>query len=390
MSNPNAPRMFALYFLADSHGLNDDWPRGVLAHIEANFEPDTRVLVVYGGDLFVIGPGEVNDREAIKAHYDALLANPALTALRARAGFVHQWDDWDFLGDNSCETHSGDRGDKRIDRWLPIGPRMGFDLETFPAGVPQLDTSTAGWFLRFGDSLILAPDSRSMKQALAVTGEDGACRCMMDGSGNPHIWGIEQWRAMEALLTDHATRPEPGRVYFVSTQTFVDNLDVPLRPCDGHTMGARDSLGIYHKWWRNELLSLVRRLGLEERFTVLSGDDHTALVRERDFWCGPHHFSGGEMPWFVPALDGLRVREWKAGNGGSTTRIFDSADHPPLWWGGPAGEYERCAWGQDDAPADVGFCFSWPAKQPLNVTARAVLFEGPDAPHEYWQRGIDA
>jgi hypothetical protein len=120
-------------------------------------------------------------------------------------------------------------------------------------------------------------------------------------------------------------------------------------------MGVRDSLGIFHKDERNDFLRFLQAKNIDT--IVLSGDDHKPKISYRDFWCEPHNVKKDP----VVAKDiTIGIFEFKAGNGGSTTRVFDSNDFPPYWWAGCANEYtqKKPVKGYGNLTRkDVGFCF---------------------------------
>jgi hypothetical protein len=370
-----------IYQVADTHGLNETWPATLLQH-HLEHHPDVAAAVLCMGDLWNVYEDETASESALQDHYLGFWAVPAVKRLFSQIPILQMWDDWDYLGDNSCRTHTGARGLREIDRKLALQVRKDFmpgPRRLAPAGAMP----DAGFSVNLGGCLLLVPDSRSMKEA-AARSTGGVCYDMLDGSQPAPCWDEVQreWmmRALDAGRTSY-------KVFLVSSHSFADNLQPPVLACEGTSTGVRDSLGLFHKWERNELLKQALALGLlepERRFIVLSGDDHTPLVRRRAHWHAPYRLKE-EAPVPEPALDGAVVWEFKAGNGGRTTTIFDSDDEPPVWWGGCAGEYQSNppAWGRANSrKADVAFCWHIVTNgDDRHCTVRALLLEDePPAP----------
>ena len=381
-----------IYHVSDSHGQNDSWALGLLDHYEDNHAP-LPLTVVQTGDIFELSTAQAQDENAIRDKINEVLGNPSIMELIDAGTLLWQWDDWDFAGDNSSATHTTSRGIVEIDRMLPLNVR------NVCMPYPQINLAVNGdarWSHTTKNSMIIAPDSRSRKDPVSTTSALGYCQNQLDGTGMPACWGEQlDWILGQLQI---AKKANVQHIFFVSTQSFVDNLGVPSFPCDGALMGVRDSLGIFYKWERNEVLKMVKTLGLEDRFIVWSGDDHTPLVRRRDFWHAPYHVQD-EEPVRDEALDVFPVYEFKAGQGGNTTRLFDSAEHPPLWWGG-LDDYTNPApaWGTAmSRHRDIGFCWRLQPGRPLEVSA--VLLEAEStsyvpgqlprpAGYEFWRRGL--
>jgi len=393
---PNTAKAEIIYHVSDSHGSNIDWPVNLLRHYHKHHAP-LPLTVVHTGDLFELSASQANDENAITQKYNDLMCNVALREIMDRHLFLSQWDDWDYGGDNSSATHTTSRGLYTIDREMILHIRD----ELFP--FPQIrlnNENDARWTHRTSNIMIIAPDSRSFKHPIAVTENDGTCTNLLDGSGEAQCWGEDQLQWIdEKLLSARQNRIE--RIIFISTQSFVDNLYPPPFPCDGPLMGIRDSLGIFHKYERNEVLKMVKALGLENRFVVWSGDDHTALVRRRETWHKPYPVKDpDQLEIETDLLPSFPIYEFKAGNGGSTTRLFDHENLPPLWWSGLAEDYHTVPppWGSSNSKhAAIGFCWKFQRKKPAEVTAvlleneRTSYFPGQiprKAGFEFWTRTL--
>jgi len=370
-----------IYQVTDTHGLNEAWPGHLLQYHEAQ-HAGLPAVVLCTGDMWNTLESETGSVTALQDKYLDFWAEPGVKQLFSRIPILQMWDDWDYLGDNSCRSHTGARGLREIDRKLALDVRKHFMPcpRRFSADEATRD---AGYALTVAGNLLLVPDSRSMKAAVA-TSSGGTCLEALDGSQHADCWGPNQLGWIERTLEQVG---DCYKIFFISTQSFVDNLTPPQLPCQGTTTGVRDSLGLFHKWERNELLKHAATLGLlepERRFMVLSGDDHTPLVRRRSFWHAPYHLTN-ETPLPEPDLEEVTVWEFKPGNGGRTTRIFDSEDEPPVWFGACGGEYETNppAWGTANSRrADIAFCWRVINEDDQQAcTFQAVLLEDePPAP----------
>ncbi len=370
-----------IYQVSDAHGFNDVWPANLLQHYRDK-HAGVPAVVLYVGDLWNVLFAETDSETALQDHHLSCWAVPAVKKLLSQIPLLQMWDDWDYLGDNSSRTHTSSRGLKDIDRTMALSVRRDF-MPGPRRVIASGSDGDAGYAVTLAGNLLLVPDSRSMKEP-AATSAEGVCFDALDGSQRALCWGKDQLDWMKQVL---AAATGCYKIFFVSTQTFVDNLQVPILPCEGDTTGVRDSLGLFHKWERNRLLRKVVDLGLlqtERRFVVLSGDDHTPLVRSRSHWHAPYRLKT-EEPVSEPELDGVTLWEFKSGNGGSTTRVFDSAEAPPIWWGGCSDDYAANppAWGTANSRrADVAFC--WRVRnvgEEQSCTVEAVLLEDePAAP----------
>jgi len=364
-----------IYQVSDAHGLNEAWPKNLLRHHRDN-SPETPAVVLCVGDLWNVFQDEVGDKEALQNHYLEFWSVPAVKQLFSQIPILQMWDDWDYLGDNSCRTHTGARGLHQINRALALGVRADFmpgPRRMAPSGA----AADAGYALTLAGNLMLVPDSRSLKEAVA-TSSNGFCFSHLDGSQHAACWGDTQLTWMKQTLTSST---DCYKLFLVSTQSFVDNLEPPAFPCEGSFTGTRDSLGLFHKWERNLLLKEALDLGLlhpDRRFVVLSGDDHTPLARRRSFWHAPYQLKT-EPPVLDPHLDGVMVWEFKSGNGGRATSVFDSVDEPPIWWGGCRGDFETNppVWGHANSrKADIGF--SWKIRNvdgDRHCTVQAIMLD---------------
>jgi hypothetical protein len=370
-----------IYQVSDTHGLNETWPDNLLSFHDAQ-HAGLPAVVLCTGDMWNTLENETGSLTALQDRHLAFWSEPGVKRLFSRFPILQIWDDWDYLGDNSCHSHTGARGLRTIDRKLALDARKYF--MPCPRRFSAAGTAgDAGYALTVAGTLLLVPDSRSMKTAVAIS-TGGTCLDALDGSQHAACWGADQLDWMKRTLDGAG---DCHKIFFVSTQTFVDNLQQPILPCHGTTTGVRDSLGLFHKWERNELLKHAAGLGLldpERRFVVLSGDDHTPLVRRRSHWHAPYHLTS-EDPLPEPDLEGVTVWEFKPGNGGRTTRIFDSEAEPPVWFGACGGEYETNppAWGRANSRrADIGFCFLVENEDDRQAcTFQAILLEDePPAP----------
>lgn len=356
ISLPQKQGEFVFYHCSDSHGANNDWPVHLLEHYREGFK-DLPVAVLYTGDIFEIGPvimrSQLNGNELdfIRNKYKTLYRTPAIADLFSQIPLFLIWDDWDFFGDNSSGQHTASRGFAKIDRSIALRARR----EYIPNPASFESHDTAAFHVNIANNLILVSDSRSRKAAISVT-EEKKCKNILDGSQKKEeapCWGKKQLNYMKKVLSSQTK--ETYKNFLVSTQSFIDNLGRVFFPCDGNLMGVRDSLGIFHKDERNDLLRFLQENKID--LIVLSGDDHKPKISYRDFWYEPHNVK--EDP--VKAKDiTIGIFEFKAGNGGSTTRAFDSNEFPPFWWAGCANEYtqKKPVKGYGNLTRkDVGFCF---------------------------------
>jgi len=352
ISLPQKEGEFVLYHGADSHGQNNEWPVNLLRHYQESFS-GLPVAVLYAGDIFEIGAKdfEPDFLGSLRKKYKTLYSTPAIAELFSQIPLFQMWDDWDFAGDNSCNGYSASRGFIKIDRSVPLKARR----EYVPNPASFESHETAVFFVTIANNLIVVADSRSKKAPLARQ-EGGSCQNLLDGSQSKDeapCWGRAQLEDIKQVFLSHKNKTYKN--FLVSTQSFVDNLRPLAFPCDGHLMGERDSFGVFHKDERNDLLRFLQAEGIE--VIVLSGDDHKPKITYRDFWHEPYHVK--KEPIIAKDIT-IGLFEFKAGNGGSTTRIFDSNDFPPYWWAGCADEYteKRPARGYGNlVRKDVDFCF---------------------------------
>jgi len=290
------------------------------------------------------------------------------------------WDDHDFAGDNSSETHRHTRGDVEIDRELPLQARK--EYVPNPSTFQSFDD--ARFHLKAANILLAVPDSRSRKDPVAITTEVGShgvgmCINLIDGSESKEdakCWGEDQLNWLKSLFFQSRST---YKQLLVASQSFVDNLGmVAALPCDGNFMGYRDSQGIFYKDERNDLLRYLQHPFVNLRPYILTGDDHRPKITRRDFWHEPY-LVAEEAPIIAEDIT-LALYEFKAGNGHHTTLMFDSALHPPYWWGSCADIYPFPPPPMGSANsdyADVGFCWYFDTTQPGNYDCivQGVLFE---------------
>jgi len=352
ISLPKKEGEFVFYHVTDSHGQNNEWPVNLLAHYREGYR-DLPAAVLYTGDIFEIGAKdfEADFLGSLRKKYKTLYSAPAIAELFSQVPLFHMWDDWDFAGDNSCNGYSASRGFMKFDRSIPLKARR----EYVPNPASFESHETAAFFVTIANNLIVVADSRSKKAPLARQ-EEGRCQNLLDGSQSKDeapCWGRAQLEDIKQVFISHKNKTYKN--FLVSTQSFVDNLRPPAFPCDGRLMGERDSFGVFHKDERNDLLRFIQTEGIE--MIVLSGDDHKPKITYRDFWHEPYPVK--KEPVIAKDIT-VGLFEFKAGNGGSTTRIFDSAEFPPYWWAGCADEYteKKPVRGYGNlVRKDVGFCF---------------------------------
>lgn len=368
---------FVLYHLSDSHNLNDVWPVKLYEHYTNNYK-NKPVVVLYTGDIFNLPTNEsVNDIELLRAKYKELYENASFKDVFSKIPILQIWDDWDYMGDNSCEITSSSRGIYNIDRNLALQVRK----EYVPNPFTFENFDDARFYTIIGETFIIVPDSRSRKSPISIT-INGVCNNLLNGSENmfqSKCWGQEQLIWMKSLLSStKLLKHKINNIIIVSTQSFIDNLDIPLFPCDGNIFGIRDSLGIFHKDERNSLLRHIQELynnnDINNLPFILTGDDHKPKITYRNFWHDPYLLQQED-----PIINDINIGlyEFKAGNGGNTTRIFDSDEYPPLWFGGCDNEYVTnppiSGYG-NSYRHDIGFCWEIdPNKEKISISA--ILFE---------------
>jgi len=353
ISLPQENGEFVFYHCTDSHGANNEWPVSLLKHYRENFK-DLPAAVLYTGDLFTINSNELKKPEFLdflRKKYKVLYSTPAIADLFSQVPLYQIWDDWDFAGDNSCAGYSVSRGIITFNRELPLKARQ--EYVPNPASFDFYDT--AAFYVKIANNLIMVADSRSRKAAVSIV-EESNCKNILNGSQSKDeapCWGKDQLDYIKQVFLSH--KGKTYKNFFVSTQSFIDNLKPVSFPCDGNLIGIRDSLGIFHKDERNDFLRFLQREGIE--VYVLSGDDHKPKITFRDFW---HESYNVKKEPIVAEDITIGIFEFKAGNGGSTTGVFDSDEFPPYWFAGCANKYteNKPVQGYGNlVRKDVGFCF---------------------------------
>lgn len=346
----NVGDTFDLYCISDCHVEQDningeiDWTiagyraltwKGILT--ERNRSPNKPCLCLVYGDFIQRGRDVTTATD--EAFYESLLnamvdeissggvpqmENYLVTIWRYIPLYI-VWDDWDFLGNNSYKNYklpgSGSGREWIRSKWP----------QQFP--VPDYDTDNGGGlahYIRVANVLIIITDARYSKDPTpgtllpSLANEppyyDGTLfRADYNVWKDAEGWGAEQVAWIKQVLLNNN---DCHFLFFVVSQTMVDNVRT-LQPA---AVGARDSVGIYHKTERNDILRFVDQETDFNKILVITGDDHEAKIHRRHWY---------NEQWDV--YNGVQgsTEDWEA----QTKYYFKDFD----WWefkaiGGPSQE----------------------------------------------------
>lgn len=215
------------------------------------------------------------------ALYDQLTADDVRTLQRVPC--VYQWDDWDFLGNNSNKSRN------------IMTTRNGYtsaDSVTFAFSVwdtmwrdqGALRSTDRGFSFEIAGVPFVFPDPRSNKypeysDLSTFEYAWGDFDVPTEGVTGNVVWGATQLAWLKSEMLAYKDR---ACVMMYSGNVFRDQAGAVD---DLEQGGKRDSTGIYHKVERNDLVDYMIANGYDtERLIILSGDDHWHVIW--DGFCG--------------------------------------------------------------------------------------------------------
>ncbi|EKD46183.1 MAG: hypothetical protein ACD_68C00114G0001, partial [uncultured bacterium] len=346
---------FVLFHASDSHGLNQTWPQTIKDYYQQNYA-DLPAAVVYTGDLFVLSDSA--DLNAIRTKYKTVYSTASFADLFSQIPLYQMWDDHDFYSNNSNRDYAILT---TIDRNVALQARN----EYLPAPGREWrennNDDSAGYLVKIGNIPVIIADERSQKTPEIIPNGSN-CANFLDGSqtdiNQATIFGEEQRAWIKEAITEYK---DTGLKIFVSPQSLIDNVELSLDPCD-QVASVRDSLGLFYKAERNNLIQYILDNNAQNGLVVWSGDDHGAKITKRNVWWQPYPVFGSQMPspdanLFSPHSS-PEITEFKAGNGQPVSFIFDNQTYKPYWWSGCSCAYDNTQIPESDSMnADIGFAW---------------------------------
>jgi hypothetical protein len=236
------------------------------------------VYCLQGGDFEITGAEE--DLAQRRLNMQTMRGQPPNTnAFHQRVPFCHIWDDHDAYGNNRPADQASDqRKAVALQVW-----------KEYYAGEPELASPGAVYkAFRIADCLILMLDGRTY-----LTSSPGSFpTTVLPPDYDPataRVWGDEQLAWIKATLQAHASAPWK---FIVSGGTLIDNAWTPLTIGPG----KRDSIGIYYRKDRNDLLAwLAANPACAKGLVCLTGDDHMPCVQQPTAWHDPQDHTAAPL-----------------------------------------------------------------------------------------------
>lgn len=265
------PGVFQLLQISDHHDVDDPAVDAGYARLLKHADATEHLpsLCVINGDFEIPEPPHstaTDDLATRRTEMSLLRANgfPASNRnlFHGRIPSYCIWDDWDYLGNNSAgQIETAAARDAAATTY-----------REFWAGSPSLVDSEAIYHsFVVADCLFILLDVRTKREGTpGSTG--GPAIGSWDWQNDDDAWGATQIAWLKSELTAHASKPWK---FIFTGCNIVDNVN-------SHTVagpGRRDSVGIYHRRERNDIMQWMRDNPTAARGVIWwKGDDHLPHV----------------------------------------------------------------------------------------------------------------
>lgn len=277
MPTEGQPGVFDVYMLSDHHlgTIGNSWAQigyqALLKLVQAR--EGIPKLCVQGGDFELHASTLIaqrrSDHQTIRDFW------PEIKQFHAKVPLCgHVWDDQDFVSNNSFgKNYSA----------ATLGGMIQVFREYF-GGIAQGPAADAIYAaFRIADCLFVMTDNRSQRDGcpasapsvLPPTYDYRYARC----------WGVTQLQWIKDTLLQY--QDAPFKFVFTGT-TVMDMEQFSATPPNTGPSAKRDSIGLFYRYERNDLLLWLRDNPKCARGLIfLSGDDHRMVLQRSSYWHDP-------------------------------------------------------------------------------------------------------